>query len=95
MTTHFDTPVRAGEVWLPSGDYQVNLEAESGQIVLSNPGGVYKVQALKRGSKMRVGRPTVQLRPVTGEPRHLLIVRTPPALEWVASLQDAPGGERR
>jgi hypothetical protein len=36
---------------------------------------------------MQVGNTTVQLREVEGEPAMLLVVRTPPANEWVVRLE--------
>jgi hypothetical protein len=80
---------RSGSARIPPGDYEVGVDEQSGQITLAGGSAVFKLDALQRPSKARVNKPTAKLRQVVGEPRWLLVARTPPASEWVVSLQDA------
>jgi len=85
----FPLPLRAGGQLLPPGRYEVRVdEAASEIVVLGIPqtASVIHVPALERASKVRVSDVRVQLRKVRGESRWLLVVRTPPAREWLASL---------
>jgi hypothetical protein len=89
MKIRLDIPVRVGDIQIPSGEYQVEVHEASKLVRLSSTTAVFKLAAKERSSKMRVKNPSTQLRQVVGEPRRLLIVRTPPATEWVTSLDGA------
>jgi hypothetical protein len=68
------------------GRYRVEVDEASQELRLDDGRGVIVLPAEKRSSKRRVAELEAQLRPVAGQPRQLLIVRTPPATEWVVSL---------
>ncbi len=89
MRMHLATPAQVAGNRLPAGEYEVGVDEERGQVTLAGAGGTLRVPATRRSAKMRVDKPSAQLRQIAGEPRRLLIVRTPPAIEWVVSLQDA------
>ena len=89
MNIRIQRSARAGGILIPRGDYVVSADELEGQVVLINTETVLRVGALRRAAKARVTAPTVQLRQVVGEERDLLIVRTPPATEWVVSLDRA------
>ncbi len=85
----FPLPLRAGGQLLPPGRYDVSVDEAAGEIVVAGipqAAGVIHVPALERASKVRIPDVRAQLRKVRGEPRWLLVVRTPPAKEWLASL---------
>ena len=89
MTVRVDVPLRAGGVDLEPGDYDVSVDEAGTAIVLCRDGAeVLRADALARSSKAKVRKPEVDLRQVVGEPRRLLVVRTPPAEEWVLSLDE-------
>lgn len=88
MTVRLDSPVVAGSVSLPPGQYEVSVDERTRSIVLASPGKRVEVPASLRSSKVRVTAPSVQVRRVRGEARLLVIVRTPVATEWVASLDE-------
>jgi hypothetical protein len=89
MRVEVDAPLRADGVDIEPGHYEVTVEEESSTIVLSRDGAeVLRAGALARGSKARVRKPNAKLRQVVGEPRRLLVARTPPAEEWVLSLDE-------
>jgi hypothetical protein len=89
MTVHLDRAIRIGDTRLPAGDYEVQVDEPNGKVLLSRDAETFRLDASRRSSKMQVNRPSVQLRPVVAEPRWLLIVRTPPASEWVVNLESA------
>lgn len=88
MRIRLDGPVRVGDVRIPSDEYRVEVREADGLVRLSGSTAAFELVAKGRSSKMRVKSPSSQLRRVVGEPRQLLIVRTPPATEWVVSLKD-------
>jgi hypothetical protein len=87
MNIRLDRLLCAAGVSLPPGEYEVSVDESSHRVLLSELGRVLRIPGVRRSSKMRVDEPSVQLRQVVGEPRSLLIVRVPPATEWVVSLQ--------
>ena len=89
MTVCVDAPLRAGGVDLDPGDYEVTVDEDSSTIALRRDGTeVLRAEALARSSKMMVRKPKADLHKVAGEPRRLLVARTPPAEEWVLSLDE-------
>ncbi len=89
MTVRVDAPLRAGGVDLEPGEYDVSVDEERSTIVLHRDGEeVLRADAFARSSKAKVSKPKVELRQVAGEPRRLLVARTPPAEEWVVSLDE-------
>lgn len=89
MNIRFDRSFHTGVLSLSPGNYQVNIDVDSVQVILSNATGEFRLGATKRSSKMRVTKSSSKLRQVVGEPRWLLIIRTPPADKWVVSLQES------
>lgn len=89
MTVDVDAPLRAGTVDLEPGTYDVTVDEEGSAIVLSRDGTeILRADALARGAKAKVRTPQARLRQVVGEPRRLLVARTPPSGEWVVSLDE-------
>jgi hypothetical protein len=80
----------AGSVQIPPGRYSVRLDEATQTLTLSKAGEEVQLTPLLRSSKMQVRHNTAELRQVGGEPAMLLIVRTPPAQEWVVRLEKAP-----
>jgi hypothetical protein len=78
---------------LPPGTYVLRLDTAQGEIALSGPPAALRLKPLVRSSKVRVKRPEARLAQVRGERRRLLIVRIPPATEWVVSFDETE--ERR
>lgn len=81
-------PLYAQGKTVPAGDYRVRVDEERRHLHLEGGSGAVTLTAEDRPGKARVRRPAAHLRPVQGEPRRLLIVRTPPATEWVISLDE-------
>ncbi len=88
MNIHIKRPLHARELSLSPGNYQINIDEDNNQVVLSNATGMFRLGATKRSRKTRVTRPSAHLRQVVGEPRWLLLVQVPPAHEWVVSLSE-------
>lgn len=89
MTVRVDVPLRAAGVDLEPGTYDVTVDEESSTVALRRDGvEVVRADAFARSAKAKVGKPTAELREVAGEPRRLLVARTPPAAEWVVSLDE-------
>jgi hypothetical protein len=89
MKLDVDVPLRAGTVDIEPGEYDGTVDEESSAIVLSRDGTeVLRAEALSRGAKAKVRTPHARLRQVVGEPRRLLVARTPPSGEWVLSLDE-------
>ena len=89
MKVSLDAAMRAGDTELAPGEYEVAVDEDSSRIVLRRDGDdVANEPALARAAKMQVSEPNVQLRQVKDEPRRLLVARTPPASEWVLSLDE-------
>jgi hypothetical protein len=89
MKVRLDVGLRAGGQDLEPGEYEVAVDEDASTISLRRDGSeVARAPALARAAKMRVADPNAQLRQVSGEPRRLLIVRTPPSTEWVLSLDE-------
>jgi hypothetical protein len=89
MRLHVDEPLRSGASDIEPGEYDVTIDEASSTIVLSRDGAeVLRMDALARGAKAKVRKPVVKLRKVVDEPRRLLVARTPPSDEWVASLDE-------
>jgi hypothetical protein len=89
MNVHLDVPLRVGDRDLEPGDYEVVVDEDRQRISLRRD-GVERAAgpAIARAAKMQVQEPRSQLRQVQGEPRRLLVARTPPANEWVLSLDE-------
>jgi len=83
--------VRAGNLQIPGGKYTVRLDEGAQTVILSGEGREFQLTPFPRSSKMRVSNDAVQLRNVMGEPAMLLILRTPPANEWVVRLEKQSG----
>jgi hypothetical protein len=90
ITIRLDRPLRHGSTILPSGAYALELDEVECEIALSGPGSL-RVRPDVRNSKVRVRRPEARLADVRGEARRLLIVRIPPATEWLVSFDEAEG----
>ncbi len=89
MKLDVDAPLRAAGVDIAPGVYEVTVDEEGSAIVLRRDGTeVLRAEALSRGAKAKVRKPNARLRQVVGEPRRLLVVRTPPSGEWVVSLDE-------
>jgi hypothetical protein len=89
MTLRIDAPLRAGGVDIDPGDYDVSVDEEASTVILHRDGAeVLRAEASSRSSKVMVRKPKVELREVAAEPRRLLVARTPPAREWVLSLDE-------
>ena len=89
MRLKVDAPLRADGVDIEPGTYDVTVDEPSSTIVICRDGEeVLRAEALSRGSKAKVRRPHVKLRQVVGEPRRLLVARTPPSGDWVLSLDE-------
>jgi hypothetical protein len=89
MQIHTDTPLRAQGLSIAPGDYEVAVQEGAGLVRLTSDTQTHRLEATQRSSKVEVESPSAQMRQVAGEPRCLLIVRTPPATEWVVSLDRA------
>jgi hypothetical protein len=87
MKIHLDSPLQAQGITIVPGDYEVHVEEADGLLLLVGETASIKLKPIKRSSKMAVRNPSVQMRQVANEPRYLLVVRTPPATEWVVSLE--------
>jgi hypothetical protein len=82
-----DAALRFEGSTIPAGTYEADVDEDGSTIVLRDDDNVVAtLAAMLRPAKRAVRRPKVQLREVAGEPRRLLVARTPPANEWVASL---------
>ena len=89
MRLHVDEPLRSGDVDIDPGTYDVEVDEEGSAVILRHDGAqVLRADALARGAKMKVRKPSVKLRKVVDEPRRLLVARTPPSDEWVVSLDE-------
>ena len=82
--------LHAGNVQIPADRYSVRLDEATQTLILTKAGEEIQLTPMLRSSKMQVRRSTVELRQVGGEPAMLLVVRTPPAQEWVVRLENAP-----
>lgn len=89
MRIHTDTPLRAQGFFIAPDDFRVTVQEDAGLVRLTSDTESHELQATQRSSKMESRKPSAQMRQVSGEPRYLLIVRTPPATEWVVSLDRA------
>jgi hypothetical protein len=87
MDIRLEQALGYGSTTLPPGTYVLGLDTAQGEISLSGPAAL-RVKPLLRSSKVRVKRPEARLAQVRGERRHLLIVRIPPATEWVVSFDE-------
>jgi hypothetical protein len=76
-----------GETRIPSGTFEVEVDEQAEKVRLSATGQQVFLNATLRSSKVRVTNPVVRLFPVEREARWLLIVRMPPAREWVVNLE--------
>jgi hypothetical protein len=89
MRLTVDAPLRCGSVDIEPGDYDVAVDEDTATIVLRRDGDeILRAEALARGAKAKVRSADVRLREVVGEPRRLLVARTPPSSEWVLSLDE-------
>jgi hypothetical protein len=89
MRLDVDAPLRAGDVDIEPGTYDVTVDEASSTIVLHREGAeILRAEAFARGSKVQVRKPSAKLRKVVDEPRRLLVARTPPSDEWVLSLDE-------
>jgi hypothetical protein len=85
----FDVALSWDGITLQPGGYEVSVLPEECVVVLrQRDTEVARLAATLRSSKMRVKQLHAQLFHVQGEPRRLLVVRTPPADEWVVSLDE-------
>ncbi len=89
MRAHVPASVSAGGITLEKGDYAVVVDEQSHSVLMSRGAFAARLPALERASKVQVRKLRAELRPVPGEDRWLLVVRTPPAREWVVSLRRA------
>lgn len=89
MQIHTDIPLRAQGLFIAPGDFRVTVREDAGLVRLTSDTESHELEATRRSSKVASRKPSAQIRQVAGEPRHLLIVRTPPATEWVVSLDRA------
>jgi hypothetical protein len=87
LTLELAEPVCAGETRIASGTFEVAVDEQNGKVRLSGAGLEVLLSATLRSSKVRVNTPVLHLLPVEREPRWLLIVRMPPAHEWVVNLE--------
>lgn len=73
---------------IEAGDYQLSVDLGQQTFAISGGDQVTPAffRARMRAAKAAVDASTLSLRPVEGEPRSLLVVRLPPADEWVASV---------
>ena len=90
MEIEITNTLYAGNVQIPPGRYSVRLDEATQTLILAKAGEEVQLTPLLRSSKMQVRRSTAELRQVGGEPAMLLVVRTPPAQEWVVRLEKAP-----
>lgn len=77
-------------VALPKGEYDVYLDAENNEVILTKDEISYKLKATKRQRKAQFRRSSVKMRKVRQEPRWLLLLRIPPIHEWVVNLYQNP-----
>ncbi len=90
MKLRIDRTLRHEDSTIPAGEYEVEVDEEGSSVILKRDGDVVAAtRATSRSAKRAVRKPKVELREVAGEPRRLLVARTPPAEEWVVSLDEA------
>ncbi len=75
----------AGDTDIPAGEYWVSISGEGRFINLTGGGKDYKVPAIRRSSKVPVRRTDVNFFASSGT-SWTIIVKTPPAFEWMGTL---------
>ena len=90
VRVHFAVLLHTEEAPLRAGDYTVDLDEGSSTLVLCHGTDTYRLRAEKRVSKAQVSQRQTELLKVEGERRYLLLLRSPPADEWVAGLSEEP-----
>ena len=90
MKIQLKQPVWVKNIELPTGEYQVSVDADNEMVILSQADKSFSLDAKRRYRVFRFKHPSVELRQVVGEPRWLLLVRSPPVTEWVVSLTQKP-----